>query len=337
MKFIIKFILVVLLIGAGFSNYKLFRSSEFQSNIMYDYNNASYILPIEFIKSQNGEFPNVTITTLPIKFLQARYYEQIDSLEQAKKLYHESMSDRINPYLNAAEAEIADLYYNIKEYDSAYFYAKKAFYQLPNSNVHRTIYFKTLKQRKDTVELEKAFNRIKRFNNPSHWVNYFYERFELVGPGDNQILTLIEEYRKKFNLQKDVGTDVLEKFMLQGGNKVIKSVEASLEATRLFGEKKYLEAAELFVIASQIEETEYTFYENAGIAYNLAENYEKASYFFDKVIYEFNPGIGKAEFYKGVMLVKIGSQIEGCKYIKKALELNYSGTGSQQVFMNLCN
>ena len=35
------------------------------------------------------------------------------------------MRKDINPYLKAAEAEIADLYFNQKEYDSAYYYAKQ--------------------------------------------------------------------------------------------------------------------------------------------------------------------------------------------------------------------
>ena len=56
-----------------------------------------------------------------------------------------------------------------------------------------------------------------------------------------------------------------------------------------FFKKKNIDAAELFVIASQIEETEYTFYENAAISYNLAGSYDEASYYFDKVIYDINP------------------------------------------------
>lgn len=337
MRVIIKLIIIFLLIGASYSNFKVFNSSEFQSNIMYDYNNNSFLVPWKYIISNKGIYPNVTDTALPIKFLQARYYEEIDSIEKAKKLYYDSMSEKINPYIKAAEAEIADLFYKEQKYDSAYYFAKQAFYTLPNSNVHRTIYFKVLKHRRDSVELENAFNRIKQYNNPSHWVNYFYERYAIVGSGDDQILSLMSEYREKFNLQKDVGTDVLEKFMKQGGNKVVKSVEVSLEATSLFQEKKYMDAAELFVVASQIEETEYTFYENAAISYNLAGSYDEASYYFDKVIYDINPGIGKSEFYKGAMLIKLDSLAKGCDYLVKALNLNYSVGGVQEVYNQFCN
>ena len=246
------------------------------------------------------------------------------------------MRENINPYLKASEGEIADLYFNQKKYDSAYYFAKQAFDVLPNSNVHRTIYFKTLRQRKDTVALEAAFNKINKFQNPSHWTNYFYDRFAIVGPGDNQILTLLKAYREKFNKQKDLGTDILEKVLLQGEEKVTMSVDVSIEAENLFNEKKYIDAAELYIIASQIEETEYTFYENAAISYNLGGQFEKANYFFDKVIYDLNPGNGKSEFYKGLMLIKLDSLNKGCSYIQKAIKLRFSESGSKEVYNNFC-
>ena len=46
-------------------------------------------------------------------------------------------------------------------------------------------------------ELENAFNKIKWVENSSHWVDYFYSRFALVGAGDNQINNLLKEYRQR--------------------------------------------------------------------------------------------------------------------------------------------
>lgn len=336
MKLLLKSSVLLVLLIVCYSNYRIFKSSQYQSYVMFDYNNASWFVPIDIVKSNSGKFPNTTITTLPIKFLQARYFENIDSIEIAKKFYFEAMRKDINPYLKAAEAEIADLYFNQKEYDSAYYYAKQAFDALPNANVHRTIYFKTLKHRKDTVELENAFNKIKWVENSSHWVDYFYSRFALVGAGDNQINNLLKEYRQKFNIQDDIGTDILEKFMLKGENQIIASVDVSLEAEKLFKEKKYLDAAELFVIASQIEDSEYTFFENAAISYNMANEFKEANYYFDKVIYELNPKNGKSEFYKGLMLIKLDSVSKGCSYLSKAVKFEFSGSGSKDVYNNFC-
>ena len=125
--------------------------------------------------------------------------------------------------------------------------------------------------------------------------------------------------------------------MLQGDARVQQSIGISKEAGKVFKEKKYEEAAELFALAAQIEDTEYSFYENAAISYNLAGQYDKASYFFDKVIYDLNPKNGKSEFYKGVMLIKLDSLKVGCDYLRRAIGYRYSGQGSIDTYNYYCN
>ena len=316
-------------------NYKMYHSSIYQAYLMYDFNADTLDLPLYMVNTIDNNFPNVSLTALPIKYLQGRYYEDIDSIEIAKKLYLESID--VNPYLKAGEAELAGLYYNLKEYDTAYYYAKMAFEQIPNSNVHRNIYFKTLQYRKDTIELRSAFNKIKEFNNPNHWKEYFIRRANIVEANDNELVELLKEYRVKFELGNDQETDILESILTSGSENVVLSVEFSLQATKLFEEKKYLSSANLYEMAIDLDPTDYTFYENAAIAYNLGEEYEKAKVYFKKVINQFKPMNGKAEFYYGVMLVKLDNPIEGCNYLKKAVDLKFSGRGSIDIYNNFCN
>ena len=316
-------------------NYKMYHSSIYQAYLMYDFNSNTLDLPLYMVNKIDNNFPNVSLSALPIKYLQARYYEDVDSIEIAKKLYLESID--ANPYLKAGEAELAGLYYNQKEYDSAYYYAKMAFEQIPNSNMHRAIYFKTIQHRKDTIELRSAFNKIKEFNNPNHWKEYFIRRTNMVGANDNEVVELLKEYRVKFEIGNDPETDILESILMSGSENVVLSVELSLEATKLFEEKKYLSSANLYEMAIDLDPTDYTFYENAAIAYNLGEQYDKAKVYFEKVINRFKPMNGKAEFYYGVMLVKLDNSIEGCNYLKKAVDLKFAGQGSIDVYNNFCN
>ena len=316
-------------------NYKMYHSSIYQAYLMYDFNADTLDLPLYMVNTIDNNFPNVSLTALPIKYLQGRYYEDVDSIEIAKKLYLESID--ANPYLKAGEAELAGLYYNLKEYDTAYYYAKMAFEQIPNSNVHRNIYFKTIQHRKDTIELRSAFNKIKEFNNPNHWKEYFIRRSNIVGASDNELVELLKEYRVKFELGNDQETDILESILISGSENVVLSVEFSLEATKLFNEKKYLSSANLYELAIDLDPSDYTFYENAAIAYNLSEEYEKAKVYFKKVINQFKPMNGKAEFYYGVMLVKLDNSVEGCNYLKKAVDLKFAGQGSIDVYNNFCN
>ena len=208
---------------------------------MFDYNEATFYSPLDLVMDMDNEFPNITLTTLPIKFLQARYYEEIDSIEIAKKMYLESI--HINPYLTAVEAELAGLYFNEKQYDSAYYYSKIAFDNIPNSNVHRHAYFEILTYKKDTVGLLNAFTKIKHYNNENHWKEYMLSMYEIVGPGNKNVLNTLEDYKLRFNIVNDNPTNVLESILSSGTNDVVLSVSISLKADDLFKEKKYIDSA----------------------------------------------------------------------------------------------
>ena len=313
----------------------MFDSSRFQSYLMFDYNQATFYSPIDLVMEIDNEFPNVTLTTLPIKFLQARYFEHIDSIEIAKKLYYQSMD--INPYLTAVEAELSGLYFNEKQYDSAYHFAKIAFDNIPNSNVHRHALFEILKYRKDTLELMNSFDKLKQYNNDNHWKEYMLYMYQILGPNNKTVVNTFEEYKTQFDIQNDNPTDVLESILKVGSNNVVASVAISLKADSLFTEKKYLDSAKLYELAIEVDNTDYVFFENAAISYNLAGEFDKAKFFFDKVINDFKPLNGKSEFYKGLMLIKLNENEEGCLVLKRAVELSYSGEASLRVYNNFCN
>lgn len=332
---IYKTLILIICISTVWVNYKMFNSSLIQSYLMFDYNQATFFAPIEVVMDIDNEFPNVTLTTLPIKFLQARYYEEIDSIEIAKKMYYESIN--INPYLTAVEAELAGLYFNQKEYDSAYYFSKIAFDNIPNSNVHRHAYFEILKHRKDTLELTKSFNKLKKYDNDNHWKEYMLYMYQILGPNNKSVINTFDEYKLKFNLSNDNPTDVLESILKVGSNNVVASVSISLKADSLFNEKKYLDSAKLYELAIEIDNNDYIFYENAAIAFNLAGEYNKAKTYFDQVIEGFKPLNGKSEFYKGIMLIKLDEKEEGCVLLKRAVDLNYSMSGSLRVYNNFCN
>ena len=114
----------------------------YQSAIMYEYNNNEYRVPLFVFDRFDNEIPNISQSTLPIKFLKARYLYKLDSLSAALNLLHDAR--KINPYIMAPEAMIANIYLDLNILDSARYYSKKAFYTVPNNNVHRDIYFDVL-------------------------------------------------------------------------------------------------------------------------------------------------------------------------------------------------
>ena len=110
---LLTFLIIAILSLLILSSYKVFESTNYQTTLLYDFNNGEYTLPYEiYSKKLDDNYPNLSVTTLPIKVLKARYFIQNDSLEYAKELLFDAI--KVNPYLKSSEAILADIYFNEK-------------------------------------------------------------------------------------------------------------------------------------------------------------------------------------------------------------------------------
>ena len=126
-----------------YTNYKAFVSSKIQPFLIADLNEGMVRYSLSKAMKVDLDFPSLSGPTQPIKMLVGRYYRNADSIDTAKRLFLDAIKD--NPYIKSPQAQLAYLYLDIEEFDSAYYYAKDAFNGIPNNNVHRDIFFKTLK------------------------------------------------------------------------------------------------------------------------------------------------------------------------------------------------
>ena len=333
-KKLLNFSLFILLLTNLFVSYKLYRSSILQSVILNDYNNRTFSITPDIFDKFDISFPNISQTTVPIKLLKGRYYKHYDSIQSAIKLFKESIE--LNPYLMMAEGEISMAYYDLQQFDSAYYYGKKAFYTLPNNNTHRYSYFQALVNKRDSVELDNAFELIKNKNSKEHWMNYLLSRNSISQKHTEYADSILNLYKQKFNLEDDYIAKAFESRIVNGKYVVINAVQISEDAASLYNEKKFLEAGELYELASSIDSYDYTYFQNAALAYANTEEVDKAINYFDKVIYDFKVNNGKAHFYKGILLLRIDKRNEGCKYLRQAAEYKFSGDGSIQMYNNFC-
>ena len=331
-NFLLLFIVVITLRV----NYKFFNSMIHQSALMYEYNNNEYTIPLYVFDKFDNDFPNITQTTIPIKFLKARYLYKLDSISEALNLLHDSRKD--NPYLMISEALLANIYLDLKLLDSAKFYSKKAFYNLPDNNVHRDVYFKVLKELKDSTELKNAFNKIKYSMDYDHWLDYLLNQYAIVGPNNKDLIETSNEFDKSQLIQmiEIERFDYVQRLIKLGGTDLTISVELALEAETRFNDKNYEAAAFLYDEARKFDPLEYTHIENAAISYNLSGNTGKAKEYLEQVIKQFKPKTGKSEFYLALIYIKTGEIENGCIYLNKSNEFGYGGEAIDQIINEYC-
>ena len=333
-KIIFNFLVFTLLLTNLFVSYKLYRSSILQSVILKDYNNRTFSITPDVFDKFDISFPNISQTTVPMKLLKGRYYRNIDSIQTAIRLFKESIE--LNPYLMMAEGELSLAYYDIQKFDSAYYYGKKAFYTLPDNNTHRFSYFQSLVNRKDSIELDNAFELIKNRNSKDHWINYMLSRNSISQKHTEYSDSILNVYKQNFNLENDYIARAFESRIVNGKYVVVDAVKISEDAEALYNEKNFLEAGELYELALSIDSYDYTYFQNAALAFANTEETDKAINYFDKVIYDFQVKDGKAYFYKGILLLRIEQKNEGCKYLKEAAEYKFSGEGSLEMYRRFC-
>ena len=323
---------LLLLMTLSFGSYKKLSSSKYQALLIFDFNSNTRDFKLDDFKNLDLNFPNITVTALPIKYLKARYYLELDSVETAKKLIHESIKS--NPYIYAPEILLAQIYLSENKLDSALYYSKRAFNGITNNNRHRDTYFDVLKELNDSVSLDSAFVKIRNIKRGlDHWVDYIMTRNDINNKPDKRLLDLIEEMTIKYPNQDSIRLKGLKR-MVEIGSKYTQALVTAERGNIEFKNENYKEAADLFEVAMFLDDQQYLYYENAAMAYDNLEEYSKAEEYFDKVIYDFKTKDGKSEFIKGLMLIKNNNPL-GCKYIETAAKKNYTDLESELKAINV--
>ncbi len=338
-KFILFLVGIFFLITLSFGSYKKLNSNKYQALLLYDFNYNANTFKLDDFKNLDLNFPNISITALPIKYLKAKYYLDVDSVETAKKLIYESFKD--NPYIYAPEILLAQIYLSENELDSALYYSKRAFYGITNNNRHRDTYFNVLEELNDSVSLDSAFIKIRKIRRGvDHWVDYILTRNEINNKPDVRLLNLIDEMALKFPNQDTIRLNGLRRSVELGFTRFTSALYISEQGNEKFKEENYSEAVNFYESAISLDDQQYLFYENAAIAYDNLEEYSKAEEYFNKVIYDFKTKDGKSEFFKGLMLVKNNNAQLGCKYLEDSAKKNYigieSGLRAVTVYRQLC-
>ena len=338
-KFILFVTGLLFLMTLSFGSYKKLSSSKYQALLLFDFNNNTRRFNLEDFKSLDLNFPNLSSTTLPIKFLKSRYYLKVDSVETAKKLIYKSIKD--NPYLYASEFMLGHIYFSQNKLDSALYYSKRAFYGITNNNSHRDTYFNVLQELKDSISLDSAFMKIRKIKKGlHHWVDYILTRNEINAKPDVRLLNLIEELAVTYPNQDTITLNSLKRAVELGFTQYTNALYISEQGNVEFEKENYSEAVNFFESAIYSDNQQYIFFENAAIAYSNLENYSKAEEYFNKVIYDFQTKDGKSEFFKGLMLIKNSNGQLGCEYLEASAKKNYKGAESGlraiNVYRQLC-
>lgn len=323
MKTIVKGIIICLSFLSIYIHYLNNVSSQIQSLIYEDIWNGVYREESTYrFQALNLDFPNLSLSSLPMKGLIARYYFLGEQYEKALELATEGMVD--NPYIMYSESVKSDVYFKLGVKDSIIYYAERAFNGIPNNHKHFIDLSRAYINFGRYKLLDSVFKRVEDKNNAEIWKYYLSA---LLVKEDS-----VSDYAKKVAktaLSKYPDTDNFKElrlsatYILYGRERIEKSIDTEQRALQLFDEEKYREAALNFEEAARLNPLEFSHLENAAIS-NFKFGYlEKSIPFFKQVIDSMNPGTGKSEFALAQVYAELGDFENACKYIYASAGFDY--------------
>ena len=298
---------------------EVYKSLKGQMFLLQDFNSNAYNVPINRLDQIVPDIPNITVTTLPINSVKARYYLNAKKYDKALALIEKGTG--ANPYLYYSELLKSQVFSSMGRLDSAKIYAKKAFFGLPNNELHASNYLKIISQTRDRKALEDAFELLTKKNDYNNWRNYLVVASQFYSKGNQEIINQAKKAASIFPNDSEIKN--LYRAIAVGQVNADSAAAFSNQALELFNRGDYINAAINFELAIEKNPLEYSYYENASTSNYLIGDFEKAISQINKVINEMNPLDGKCEYIKALIFIKLGDVIGACPLFETSRDSGY--------------
>ena len=300
--------------------HKTYLSHINQLVILNDFNNNTHNIPLNKIESLVSKIPNITVTTIPMDAIKARYYFHYEKYNKSLELLKTSKNQ--NPYLSYSDALESIIYDKQKDFAKAIKSAEIAFYNLPKNNFHITQYINLIIKLKDKVALEKAFKLLTRNNDLLGWKNYLSALNQISEYGNEIYIKRAKKATELFPEDNDIRT--LFKYIAIGQYDIEYANELATKANEKFNNKFFKEAAIFYDKAILVDPYEYSYYENSAISYYSIQDYDKSLFKINEVIKNMNPLNGKCEYIKGLNYLQLGLISDACSLFKTSLASGFN-------------
>ena len=308
----------------------VYKSHQAQMTILRDFNSNQYNIPLNQIESFVPSVPNITVTTIPMDAIKARYYFHYKKYDTALK--HLETSQSQNPYLMYPELLSSQIYTVKGDIQKAKEFAKEAFFNLPNNSLHASNYIQLLINTRDTQGLSDAFEIMTQKDDRNNWKNYLVAVTNVFPPGDELQVARAKQATKVFS--GDPEFIQLYKLISLGAQRINEGINYSNQALAYFNQGNHAQAVLEFEKAIAADPLEFSFRENAATSYYLIDDLNSAIKHIDVVINDLNPLNGKCEYIKALVFLKFGDPDGACPLLRTSKDSGYAQ--AETTFQQYC-
>ena len=311
---------LLLTLPSIYINNTVYKSLKGQMFLLQDFNSNNYNVPLNQVDNIVPDMPNITVTTIPINSVKARYYVNAKKYDKALALLDKGTS--ANPYLYYSEILKSQIFQEQGKLDSAKVYARKAFFGLPNNDLHASRYINLINITRDKNALEEAFELLTYKNKLNNWKNYLIIANSINNPNDPELIERAKKAVEIFPNNNEIKN--LYTQIAIGTQKLNESISYSKTGLDYFNKGDHINAAKQFELAIKANPLDYANFENAATSNYLNGNLDKAIEQIDVVINDLNPLNGKCEYIKALIYIKMGDPIGACPLLETSKDSGFS-------------
>ena len=304
-----------------YSNYKVWVSSRFQSGVIPDFNSQSFSSD-NYMKFEtiDLDYPNLGATALPMKGFYAKYHITFNNYYKALEILRSE--ENSNRYFKFIESLKAEAYFNLGIRDSAYYYSKEAYENLPQNPLHYQQYIRELTHRKDLKTIKKVF-RERKADGFEYHRDFLSSSINLMEDDDQEIIESAKASLKLYPNNETIRA--LVAFLLYGETNVNQAYVVYQEGFKEFENNNFNNAANKFIEAFELFPMDYLFAENAGMSLVKNKNFKEAIEYFKKAIELENTEekTGKSEFGLATCYFELNEIELACDFFTKSMILKY--------------
>lgn len=169
-----------------------------QKLLLYDLNNGVFNYNLDQINSVNVNYPSLSINTIPLKTLKARYLINFGKNQEAMSLLESSLEE--NPFSQYPIYLISREFYKTGNLTTALKYLRVGFEINQNTPYLSSFYFSLLSLLNLQKELIDAFDKIIESDNPDIWKFYYLSIIELSDSNQDFIDSVLKAASNQLNL-----------------------------------------------------------------------------------------------------------------------------------------
>ena len=305
-----------------------------QGRLLYEFNNGTFNLTLAELDQIEDDFPNLTETAMPIKAMKARYFYKNNQKEKAHQ--YALLGSKDNPQIFFGENLKAQFFASEQQIDSAYYYSKLAFENLPNNMPHYNLYMNSLVARKDVPEMNKSFETVRAIGGDTSilWTIYLRSLANVTGLGDTATMSKAAKAFKLFPQDDTIFS--LYRVLTYGEQRVVQAEQFYKQGIELYNSRDFNAAFNSFKEAYDLDPLEYSYALNSGLALYENRQYQEAIIYLKMSQNSHKVGLKeKALRYKGLAFYKAGSIPESCAAFVELVK-TYPKRMYQQEYQKYC-